>query len=111
MPTRIALLAADANDRNDLHGYLHALGFTPAPCDELSAAGTDLAVVCIRDRADLHLLAGLATYCKRSSHRVVVISRWPALVRALAMAHLDRLEILVPPLLLGQLADALRGDP
>lgn len=109
MLTPVALIAADPADRIDLGENLLDLGFEPRTCGALAQAGSDRAVVCIRDRTDALLLAGLSRYCQRSPHRVVVITRAPALVQALARGHADRVDVLVPPLLLGQLGDALRG--
>lgn len=111
MRRTIAVVAGDDPDRDQLIENLLFLGYEPRRCPSLVGAGGDLVVVLVGSRADVHLLAGLATYQARVGRQrnVIVIAREPELVRRLVPAEqAAALLLLIPPVLLGQLGDALR---
>ena len=109
---RVALVASADEQRIAVARYLAGVGFDVHECDELAVAGAFAAVVWLAGDATGDLSPRVRTWLRSSPpHRVVVVTARPAMLRALAASHPDRLFVLPAPTFAWDLLDALRAIP
>lgn len=108
----VALVAAAGGQRIALARYLTGAGFDVHECDELTVAGAFGAVVWLAGDAASDLAARVRPWLRSArTHRVVVVTARPAMLRDLAAAHPGRLLALAAPTFGWDVVDALRGAP
>jgi len=109
---RVALVAAADDQRAALATYLADAGFDVHACDELTVASSFGAVVWLAGDAGTELVARVRSWLRSARPpRIVVVTAQPAALRALVIAHPDRLFALPAPSFGWDLVDALRAAP
>ncbi len=107
----VALVACPGISRAQLAKHLRAGGYDVFECDDLAIPGRFVGVVLVDDDQPFETVrASVQTWLRTSRPpRVVVVSPRPARWRALSLAHLDHLYIVVAPSFSWEIVDALRA--